>query len=359
MASLRQARLVGLDISDRVESWGNLELIKTVLLAEATMVTSEHTLTVSNHDGAFLPNRPNSLVAGLNWYGALVDILLDGQLVYEGRVRDIRISPDGLRAMIVSEDVMKQPAQTAFVGSGTAQNAGDVLLAMARTALPDSLIDIPSFLSSGGPSRAAGATVTYSFTASSGMTCMGAMDELSSLASISVYVNRNLLVARAFQPYQGNGAGLRWQITDDVLRQVPTVQRDVLSFFNRVVVGYPTGQTVALDDKVSQRVNHVVRTKTFPESGNAHAADLASAQYFGSTYLDRASFQRRIVDLTIGREVNDVDLGQRYPVRSAWFGLLMAGEVIEAHRVLDRDETTLKLAELRDPFPSGETVSRS
>jgi len=346
--TVRTATFLGIDITDRVVSFGTLEQIKEILLAVATMFTSEHSLQVSNADGAFSSNGAHSIIRGVNWYGQLVTVSLDGVVVYTGRVRDIQLDSTGRIATIISEDVMKIPAQAPFVGTATNRNPGDVLLAIARTALADEYIDLPSFRAAGGPARAAGATISYDWPATSPTSCMDAMQQIGALCSISVYVSRSKLAARAFRPYQGSGAGLMFPITDDLIRDVPSCSYDVLNFVNQVTVGYTGGLSVTVNDRESQRVSHVTRPSTLGSGTTILAYNEASARWLGNTALARSSYQRRIVDVVVGPPMNPVDMGDRFPLTSAWFGIsAMPGEVVESHRNPDRDETTIKLAELR------------
>ena len=350
MATVRTATFLGVDITDRVVSWGTLEQVKEVLLAEATMFTSEHSIQVMNEGGAFTSDGPASIVRGLNWYGQILTVTLDGQLVYAGRVRNIQISSDAGTATIVSDDVMKVPAQEPFVGSGQNANPGDVLLAIARSALPEEFIDAASFKASGGLARTAGATISYEFKDDSRASCMSAMQEIARLCSISVYVSRTLLSARVFRPYQGQGSGLKQDIDETVIRAMPSQGYDALSFVNRVTVGYTGGFTETVNALDSQRANRIIRPITYGDTETVFAYDRASAIYFGNLCLSRSSYQRRICEVTIGPTMNPVDMGDRFPVTSSRFGLVaMPAEVIEAHRNPDQDEVTLKLAELYDP----------
>ena len=350
MASVRTATFLGVDITARVVSWGSLEQIKEILLAVAQMFTSENSITVNNAGGAFTSDGAASIIRGMNWYGQLLTIAIDGDTVYAGRVRNITIAPDGGTATITSEDVMKIPAQEPFIGSATNVNPGDALLAIARSVLSDDFIDVSSFQSCGASARSAGATISYAWTADTKTSAMAAMQEIAQLCSISVYVSRTLLSARVFKPYQGQGSGLKQTLTDDMLRAVPSHGYDVLNFVNRVTVGYTGSLTVTVDALDSQRVNRVVRPATYGTGTTVFAFDKASATYFGNLCLSRSSYQRRIIDVTVGPPMNPVDMGDRFPLTSSRFGVdFMPGEVVEAHRDPDRDETTIKLAELYDP----------
>lgn len=369
MATVKQATFAGIDISDLVVSWGTLEQVKELLLASAQMFTGEHTLGLDNRGNAFSPASTGSLIRGLEWYGALIEIRLDGVLVYRGRVRDLQIVNEGRLANIVSEDAMKVPAQEPFVGSGVGVNPGAALLAMARTSLGDEELDIPSFVQAGGGALAAGATIDYTFGPTANATVMSAMQGVAELCSISVFVSNGRLTARPFRPYQGSGSTLGWTIEDRHILEVGTLGHDVLNFKNQVTVYYTNSAFVTKDDEESQRANGslgpdgvfrpLVRGRSFPFTDNVVASNRQSAEFLADLCLARSSYRRQLIDLTIGAEMNGVDLGDRFPIRSAYLGLAeLPVEVIEAHRDPDRDRTALKFAELRDPAPSGASIAR-
>ena len=76
---MNEISFAGVDLTPRVVSWANLEEIKTILLGQASMFTSEISLTLSNLDGAFDPDGPSSLIAGIDWYGTPFTITQDNE----------------------------------------------------------------------------------------------------------------------------------------------------------------------------------------------------------------------------------------------------------------------------------------
>src|ERR1044071_599530 len=335
---------MGVDITSRVVSFGSLEQIKEVLLAVATMFTSENRIQVTNIDGAFSTDGPLSLMRGVEWYGQPLVIAIDGIPVYNGVVRNIELSEDSRIATITTDDVMKVPAQQPFIGSATGQNPGDALLTIARSVLDESYLDLHSFQAAGSPARSAGATIRYAFLSSGGGAgCMEAMQQIAELCSISVYGSRGQLTAAVFQPYQGNGSGLGIELNDLRIRQMPEHGFDTLNFFNRVTVPYPTALSITLDALDSQRnqANRIIRGKTLGDLTGVHAADRNSAIYFGDLSLKRASWQPRLCAIVVGPEVAQVELNDRFPLNSHRFGTIMPGEVYQVTRDPDRDETTI------------------
>jgi hypothetical protein len=348
--TVKTVTFMGVDISPDIVSYGSLEEIKEVLLAVSTMFTSENQMQVNNLSGRFSTDGPNSLIRGLEWYGQTITLALDGIPVYVGLVRNIELSTDGRVATITSEDVMKIPAQQPFTGTGKTANPGDVLLAIARSCLSDDFIDRASFHAAGAPARAAGATIGYSFLPTAGsVSCMAAMQLVSELCSISVFVSRAKLTAAVFQPYQGQESGLGPDLTDVDIRDVTQHGYDILSFFNQVTVVYPANLSWTDNAIDSQRTNRIVRGRTLGDLTTCFASDRISAIAFGKLALSRASQQKRIIGLTIGSKVDTVEMGDRFKINTQRFGTVMPAEAFQVLRNPDRDEATLKLAELIDP----------
>lgn len=348
MALTRTAQFMGVDITDLVTSWGSIEQIKDVLLVNATFMSGEHSVELFNRGGAFSPGATGSLTAGLNWYNQLLEIMVDGRTVYSGYAKNITTNNSRTLAKIISENIFKQPSETLIAISGVSQNPADVMLAIALKGAPSDLVDTASFISAGGPSRSAGATITYTFPVGSNTTALSALQQIGALASISVFVLNNRVTARAFQPYQGSGSGLQFQIQDNIVREWGDFGFDYSSFNNQVNVGYVGPGSVTLNDVASQAINNIIRSFSFPSTGSVVSSNLTSARFFGTLYLKRASLRRGVLPVAGGRELKDVAIGDRFPVTNPRLGLVnFPMEAIEVHANLDNEEFELHLAQLQ------------
>jgi len=348
MAMTRKAVFMGVDISNKVSSWGMIETIKEILLVQATFMTDEMTLELFN-DGTFSP-AGSSLVAGVNWYNGLLEITVDGVTVYQGYAKDLRANNTRTLAYLVTENVLKGPAERSVIASGTGQNPADAMLAvLAAAGIDDALIDDASFTVAGGAARIAGATLNYNFLSGDNVTALAALQQIGNLASISVFVLNGRITARAFQPYQGDEQGLRNELNDANVREWGDMGTAYSNFQNRVLVGYPTLQYVTLDDERSQIENgNVVRELQFSAGDKVVSANAVSASYFGRLFLARASTRRTMIPLACGRDLKDAVIGDRFPVTNPRLGLVRyAMEVIESHRNLDTEEIELHLAQLQ------------
>jgi hypothetical protein len=345
-----QLLVADVDVTSLVDSWGMVEQIEEVQLADAQLMTSEWTAQITSPLGQFASKGP-SLMAGLARYQTPVTVNLDGALVFQGYLRDPGYDPERRQSVMISENVLKGPAETAYGGTGTAINPAVAIVAILRTVLPDLLIDVGGILAAGGPARAAGATVSWNFANVGGSTVMEAVKQIASLSSIAVFEAGGRVTAHAFHAYQGNGSALRQPIDDAHVRSWGRRTLDSQSFNNRVEIGY-TGAAAPLvmTDPDSYKANgKIYRTQPFPTSSSVVSADAVSARFFGATYLLRAAWPRWIQPVTVGRaDYPGFRLGNRYPVTCAAEGL--AGAPMQAIQVrphLDSGDLELTLAELR------------
>lgn len=345
--SSRVARFMGVDISKLVAGWGKIEQIKSVLLAQATLLSSEMSLEVFSSKDFASPFGSTSLLGGLNYYNKLLEIEVDGVAVYVGLVKNVRSNATKGTAVIVSENVIKRPAESVFTLSGAGVNPAQAMLAILRTTLAESQINSDSFDQAASPSLDASASINFDFPSGSNVTVLQAIQKISELSSISVFVYNQKVMARPFLPYQGSGAGLKFDLTEMNVREYGDFQYDTSAFNNRVQVGYPTNSYATLNDIDSQRKNGISREIQFSASDQAVAADLQSATFYGKLYLERASRRRGKMGLVGGKELRDTVIGDRFPVYSSKLGLSgFPVEAIEVHRSLDSDEVELSVVEL-------------
>ena len=347
-----QAFFMGQEITANVAQWDQIEQIKDVLLSDAQFVSSELNLTVDNTSHFLSPQHPSSMIQGRNWYNQGLQIFANGILVFNGLVHDIQASTDDQTVTIVADDPLGTLTDAIVVASNAqAEDPGSAMLDILKGAGLEQYVDQASFLDAGGPAQAAGATVLYSFDDTSNTTALAAVQAIASLASISVFVYNNRIVARAFQPYPGKGAGLRFPITDKIVRTWTEFDWDTESFNNQVSVPWGSlsnASAYTATDLQSVTQNQVTRAYQF-DGSNVVAKDLASAQFFAQTYLDRAANRRGILQLTGGQEFAASVLGDRHWVTSVDMGLSnFPMEIIEIHRHLDTDDIDLTLVALSD-----------
>lgn len=349
-----RAVLAGVDISSTVVTWGRLEQVKEALLAEATLFTSEMSLEVANGSGAFRASGL-SLAAGLSWYGQVLEIFVDEVSVYRGFVKNIAPDPERGTARIATESVMRRAADANVVGAEDGVNPGVALLAVLRAGFELEDLDVRAILAAGAPARAAGATIDYSFSQGSRTTVLSAVQDISRLCSISVFVAGNHVTARAFRPYQGDGAGLRHDLGDLAVRAWGPMEFDELTFNDRVVVGHADGPGyVELNDRRAQRINGTTkhpRQQDFSATASVVCTDAESARFFGRTYLARTARRPAKVRAAGGDALRGVLLGDRFPVtQQTRLGVSsMPAEVYTAYLNLDTREVELHLAQLFGP----------
>lgn len=348
-----KAVLAGVDVTKLVESWGTINQVKDMLLATASLMVGEHVLVLHNRKGMFAISSPG-IGAGTRWYGKTLQIYRNTRLVYQGVIVDIPPNRHTALASVRSQDVLRIAGNGGFASAATAVNPGEAIAAICAAVYTPDQYNRAAILAAGGAARAAGATVTYAFTASDNETALGAIQQIAALASISVYIANGVVTAKAFRSYQGHGAGLRFPLSDLNVREWGDNEHDAEYFNNRVSVQYQGASGAAfvqLDDQASQSVNAIPGSK-LPRAitiggGKVQAADSASATYFGRQYLARAAYRRALLPVTGGPELAGIQLGDRHPVWTAEDGQAGKGyEVIELNWDLDRDQVQVKLAEL-------------
>jgi len=348
MPALRELRFKGVDLSALVTAWGAIEQIKDVLLVTAQAMTSEMSVEVANRGSMFASGGVSSLVSGMDWYNAPLQVSVDGEVVFDGLVKNVRLSATGQTATIVSENILKRPAEATMSYATPGANPGDAMLGvLAAAGIAAEYVDAASFSRAGVPARQAGAKIVAAYAAGSSTGALSALQGIGDLASISVFVLNNRITARGFLPYEGSEAGLRYELNDGNVREWGDREFDTSAFNNRVSVGYPVGLFVVQDDLAARRSTGVVRNLDFPATGAVYAADRASAAFFAGVYLQRAAPRKMLLPIAGGREFANIVIGDRFPVTNARLGLSrFPMEAIEIRRSLDTEEVELRLASL-------------
>lgn len=343
----KQALLFGIDITNYVQTWGTLERLKNMILGQDTIFSSEHSLEVANLKGWANLAGPGSVMKGVDWSGKDIIINFGGNVAFKGIVIDIKPDPSKRTATIVAQNVLKKPAESIFTRTAPRQNPALAALAALRTCMSDDEIDVRSFQSAGARYSSAGAFVDLAFEVDAGTTVLQALQSLTNLASFAIVENGGVASCQPFFPYQGDEAGLRWEVTDALVRSWSTEERDETAYTNRVAVGYPTNLTAILDDLESQRTNANIRDFQFPATGDVVASDLVSARFFGKLYLSRASLKRTKIGASVGHQAYDAMLGDRHPVSPSGTGReRLPMEAIGVTQDLDANATSMSFAQL-------------
>ena len=353
-AKIAGITLGGIGVPSRVVSHGTLEQIKEMLLKTTQLYTSEHTITLANDGNALV-----KLTNGMDWYGQILDLTVDGLSIWRGYIIAVQPDATNLTVNVTARSVMQKGAETSISASaaltGTAVNPADAILAILRKAFTDDQLDLAAIRLSGGAARAAGATIDYTFAAGSNVTAMSAVQSISALCGIAVYELDGLITARVWRPYDGNGSDLRFPITDANVREWGTLSYDTTMFNPGVDVSYTGGGSAAVDDRESARRNGLLDPATGKSlrryafsATDVIAHDLAGARYFGGLYLSMAGDRCAKLDVTVGQEFNGVALGDRFPVTQATRMDLTAlpMEVYTIRQDLDRQQWTLALRQV-------------
>lgn len=339
---------MGVDVSRFVISWGRLEQIKDILLAQATLITSELTIQVHSFKGFMKAMGPGSLVAGLDHYNALLELIKDGRTIYEGFIRDMPSNSTSGTGSIVTENVLRKPAETVISGQATGANPVLAMLFFLRQAMPERNIDARTFDQAAAQSGRARATIDYDIKQGDNVTVMQFIQQVSELSSVSVFVRDNKVIARAFKTFQGGDAGMKAELTDPIVREWGQLSFDNSSFNNSVAVGYPTDKFVLLEDSVSIKQNGGnPRKLEFPADEKITASDESSARFFGKLYLSRASKRRRKMSVAGGKELAGHTLGDRFQLTHPDQGLQrFPVEAIEVSETIDGEEVEMSVAEI-------------
>ncbi len=250
---------------------------------------------------------------------------------------------------MVAEDILSGLTDAIVNGAQNGANPGYAMLSLLNGAGLQDYVDAGSFINAGASAAAAGASINYTFDQGSNTTALAAVQAIASFASISVFVLNNTVVARPFQPYQGAGSGLRFPITDGIVRGLdPAAMGHGLLQQPGLRGLQGAGSPYISTNYPSVTQNSVTRLYEFGGS-NVLASNAASARFFANSYLARAARRRAILDLTGGLEFAASVLGDRHWVTCASLGLdQFPMEIIEIHRHLDTDDIDLRLVGLAD-----------
>lgn len=340
----------GVELAKYVTDWANISETKEVLLAKATLFTGELELVLSNAAGQFSPEKEGSLFYARNIFNIEATVTIDGQNVFQGFLKDVAPDNGSKTATFKMENIFSKPAETVLPEMTESDvNPVAAMISMITEAGLEDLADIPSFLAAAGPSNAAGAVVDLNISAGSNTTLMNGLQQLSELASVSVFVRGGLIRARAFRLYQGDESGLRQVLNPAMVRNFRSLTTAYTNFNNKVVVNYGASSKFEMQDSLSIGLTKVTRAFEFNTATGQPIAvpDLVSAQYFAQTFLQRAAAPPRVAVLEVGVDLLGVEIGDRFPVTCPNWGLVRSPyELIDTDREVQQGSATLTLRSL-------------
>ena len=339
----RQAFLSGTEITDYVMDWGELDEIKSVMLAQDQMFTGQVKLKMANVTGIFSPDNPCSIMHGQQEMNQEITIFLNGVQVFGGVLKTCQLDHDARTSTLIIENQFSNLATTLAVV--TASGVNPVIEILELLLANGSAVNAGSFLSAAGPSLAAGATISLTLAASDQTYLLDLINSLAELASVTVFVQNAMIYCTAWQPYQGDGSNLRQPITDSVVRTWGTRETAYNTFYNQVIVPYGSS-SLTLDNLPLQALAKTVSSYTLQVS-SVSIPDKVSAIFWGTQYLNRSSAIRDKINIKVGIEMADAVIGNRYPVTCENYGYnSKAFEVIETKKTLLDKGMELVLASL-------------
>ena len=346
--SSRQIIFLGQDLSQYVVDWGTIDDTKDVLLAQTQLFAGQYQIKLGNGNSMFTPFNSTSLFYGRPTQNQIASIYLNGAIAYYGLVKSVDLDGQTREATLTMENFFSKPTSMSASLVASKANPAAAMVSIFENAGLQSYLDLGSFSNSGAAAAAAGATIGVNYSGTSSTTILSAIQAISQLCSISVYVRDGLIRARDWRPYQGHGAEIKWLITPSIVRSFTGTLSDAYDNLNNsVTIGYGASSTITLTNTSSIQQYGV--TNNFPFSSNTGSLtvpDLKSANYFGNLFLARASTLRRTGDLDAGPELQLARLGDRCYVTAPNWGINTptAFEIIETHQKPQENGIGLKIA---------------
>ncbi len=360
----RSYQAMGLELAPYVIDWGQIEEVKDVLLASNQMFCAEHTLKVSNWDNRFSSSNPASPFHGRNFQLCPATLSQDGQILYQGFIRSATLDHEARAALLVSQNVFTIPANY-FVTLAATGNPAAIIRTILEQCGLQNYIDPVTFSGAMGGFDDAQATISVNYKTSgaidtaqglNGTTALSAIQSISSLCGLSCYVQGGLIRLSAYQPYQGDYSGVKWQITPEQIYSYQSLEFCYQNLSNSVNIGYGTSSNYYARNYASILANgsgfgilttpKEVNTQFNGTSGNVLAVpNLLSAQYFATQFLARASNLRRQGSLVCGPELLAAKIGERCTVMAQnWGPAPIVCEIIETHTRLASKSVELVVA---------------
>ncbi len=346
MNGVRGFQFFGQELAPYVKDWGSVDDTKSLLLAQTQIFAGQCSIVLQGADKIFTPYFPGSPLYGRWTENAQATITLGGKVLYNGLVKSVDMNAQDRTTTIAMENYFSKPCSlgASLVANGV-NPAGAMLTILANAGLVQ-YADIPSFNAAGAAASAAGASINVKYPADGSTSVLAALQAISELASIEVYVVNGLITAKAWTPYQGGGAGLKWSLDSSLVRSWGNYTQAYDNLNNVVSMTYGASLNLTLENAVSILQNGIRNVFTFSAAVGADLAvpDIVSAQFFCQIYLDRASTLKGVLDVDAGPEMESVLLGDRFPVTCPNLGMTaVAMEVIETHRKIQAEGIGLKL----------------
>ncbi len=340
----RSYKIFGMELAPYVTDWGQTEQVKEVLLAQSQLFMGEHTAILANQGGLFTPLKSKSLFFGRNTQQVRADLRVDGVNIFSGFIKGIDPDSGNRTVKITAQNVFTIPAASIVVLTMSNVNPAAVIKAILVQAGLIEFIDPISFASAGAGASIAGAKISVNYASGSSTTALGAIQAISSLCSLSCYVQNGLIRLKAWRPYQGSNEGIKYNITPVLTRSFGELKDCPQNLINSVTMTYGANLTYSQTDSVSVKLNGINSSQSFAVATGADLVvpDLVSAKYFIQLFLDRSSTLKRQGNLTCGPELLGGHIGDRITVAApAWSTDPIAMEIIEAHQAVGGNEVEL------------------
>ena len=161
----RQLVVMGVDLTDRVISWGALDETKEVLLASPQILVASVEVTLENSDALISTGKDAPcLFQGKTALDRSFEFYFAGELLFAGIVR--AATPDhGNRTLkLRAENDLAKAMEATFSLSAANVDPGTAMLAVLGAAGLSSVLDQASFIAAGTAARLTGAVISLAVT---------------------------------------------------------------------------------------------------------------------------------------------------------------------------------------------------
>lgn len=349
MSLARSLIIRGQQLGGYVSDWGQIDTVKDLLLAQTQLFAGQYKVVLFGADALLSPYAPGSLFYGWNSQNQLAQVMLGGQLAYNGLIKSVDMDGQKRTVTVTMEDYFSKPCSIIAAAVATGVNPAAAMVTVLENAGLAAFINLNSFESAGAAASAAGATVNVNWSGSSSTSVLAALQALSQLASIQVFILNGQIWAQAWTPYQGGGAGVKGTLSSasGLVRSWTDFTQAHDNLNNTVTIAYGASSSLTLSNAASVQAYGIKAGYSFSTAtGQALAVpDVISAQYFAQTYLARASTLKGVVQCECGPELlATAQLGDRWLVTSPNMGMTaVAMEIIETHKKIAENGMGLKL----------------
>ena len=349
MSLTRSLVVRGQQIGQFVSDWGSVDTIKDLLLAQTNLFAGQYQVRLKGSDAMLSPYTKGSLFYGWPSHNQSLVLGLGGKIAYNGLIKSVDMDAQRREVLITAEDYFSKPCSIIASATGTGVNPAAAMVTLFENAGLSAFLNLNSFESAGAAASAAGASVNVAWTATGSVSVLAAVQALSQLASIQVFILNGQIWAQAWTPYQGSGAGVKGTLdsASGLVRTWTDFTQAYDNLNNSVSIAYGASSTLNLSDAQSINAYGVKNGFSFSTAtGQALAVpDFVSAQYFAQTYLARAATLKGVVQCECGPELLAVaQLGDRWLVTAPNMGMTtVAMEIIETHKKIVTNGVGLKL----------------